>query len=337
MLHLIAKSGLAAWYHADEFSIYGNGQAISVWHDISGNNRNLEATDANYLNQPIYSQGTANGKDTVYWYYPPNNCPLLWTGNLTVRHAFVVGKYAGNTFSNYNGLLTDATATPILVGSAPGTNYFFNFSYSTYGAFEYRKCNRFFAESNQIAPVANELAVVSVKYPPGFNLNGIQLGQDRADTSRRWFGGIAEVLLYDRVLNEAEVCRLNRYFAMKYQIWEQNAAGLNVFSFPANWGIPKDTARKILSSVAEDGSQITRVKRAAKKTFEPEYRRRRAAEYDAARAFWLEHHPERSFIFRDFAFAPPRDTEVYFQPEMSLAEVSNGYNFIDYSLKLREK
>ncbi len=41
--------------------------------------------------------------------------------------------------------------------------------------------------------------------------------------------------------------------------------------------------------------------------------------------------------FRKSPFSLACDTEVYFQPDMILPEVLQGYNFIDYSLKLCEK
>ena len=113
------------------------------------------------------------------------------------------------------GLLSDAGSNIVLVGNA-GETKFFNNNFSVLGKFEYRKNNHLYAENNQVAPVGNTLGLVSVKFPSGFPMNAIQLGQDRNDASRRWYGAISAFIVFDRSLPDSDAFDLAEHFMMKY-------------------------------------------------------------------------------------------------------------------------
>lgn len=317
---MIPRNGLQLWLDQSQEPVLANGQEVQIWRDLSGNRRTLVGTSP----YPIYQANFVNNQPSVYFNSSIN--PLKNTANFEVLCGFVVARYDSPSFNNYDGLITDLTTNGILVGNVDDTR-FFNFGHDL---FEFRSNDIIYPQSNQIAPMVN-WKVMFFRFWRGIQLDGIQIGQDRMFTDRRWLGSIAEVLLYDRQFCETEIRSISQELAFKYGL------GLaDVFPYQADYQSDIGTGRKILSSTAESGEVTARIKDRAKKSFGLNFVSRRQAEYETTDAYWQNHYPLDNFIYRDYDLIPPRDFNVRFRLNEQVTRKVRAVNSIDYSLAMDE-
>lgn len=309
--YLVPTSGLLAW-HKYEAGVSGH----HIIYDYSGNSRTIQCSIGN---EPVLTTNVINGRPA--WYFNGSRDPLVYTGALTPKHIFVLAAYADATFpvsggaGEYAGLLSgkDTANNAILIGD-PTTTKFYDAGYGS--THEYRKRDVLLTNANMQAGMSNSFAIYEVRYPTGWALDGIQVGKDRTFANRKWKGYFVEQMMFDRILSDAEIFDVYEYFAIMFQVWKQDAAGLNVFPFNPNWARPLTTGKRVLSSVSVSGAFKGRSKGTRKIGIEPTFETRTPEEYDTAVDFWDDHHPGTSFIYRDGAFSPPRDTEMRFTSDM---------------------
>ena len=158
------------------------------------------------------------------WYFNGTRDPLTYSGDVTIKHAFILASNEDATFATYQGLLTGETSGDVLVGDN-GTTKFFDLGLGV----TYTNEGIAYDEDDQQAPMSGTFRLLEVSLSAGFGLDGIQVGQQKADTSRRWQGHFIEMVLFDRVLTTAEVRRVRLYFNVKFGEW---ARGLR-FEFPS--------------------------------------------------------------------------------------------------------
>jgi len=332
---LIPRSGLLAWHAADAITSVAHGGIVTIMPDKSGNGRDVEC-DASY---PTLSTNYINGKPAVI--FSGANDPLSTTTSILVKHAFVVAAYSDAAFpavggaNEYAGLLSGVSAgnLGLLVGN-PSSTRFYDFDWESMGTYTYRRRDVAFAENNLQAAFNNAISIFEISLSGGWGLNGIQFGRDRVATTRKWKGPFCESLLYSEIKTGSDRLDIYEYLAMKYLLWKRVASGLDVWPFQPNWGRPLATAKRILSSTAVSGAYKSRTKSTAKKAFEPQFESRWPEEYDAAHAFWNAKYPGTSFIYRDYAFSPERDTTVRFASD--LPQQANDYRDINYSFQAVE-
>lgn len=294
------------WHEAgDAYIEEGTGTLIVP--DRSGVGRHLSA---GISFQPSVSQNSINARPAISWSGSQN--PLSFTGALLVKHLFIIASHTDATFSaNHAGLIGPLTgALGILSGNASDTK-FYNMGWGA--NYTYRRRDVVFAESNQQATMSGAFSIYEVRHLTGFSMDGILVGRDRDFANRKWKGKVAESLGYNRILTDGEVTDIYEAFALKYLLWRQVASSfLNVWPFPADWGRPLPSDKPILASTAVSGAHKERVKSSAKLAVAPQFEGRDAEEYDAARVFWNEHYGVKNFIYRDYAFATPRDYTMRF-------------------------
>jgi len=290
-MNVVPLAALEAWNALDTAT--GGGEVG----DFSGKQRVLTAG----ANPPQLEQNRINGYPGIYFDGTKN--PLTYSGNLTLRHIFIVASFADATFPNYAGLLSDLSGLGILVGN-PLEARFFNINYSALGSYSYRKNYVSFAESAQAAPVSGNAGIIEISYAPGFNMNGIQIGQDRADTTRRWKGHFYESLMYSSVKTAQERRRIYSYLAMKFHLWRQAASGLYMFPFPNNYKTPGQTFTTNLESTSISGAYKGRSKSGLMRSFDVPFTVRQQEEWDAAEAFWMQ--ARNSCVLDDCSFYPSR-------------------------------
>lgn len=177
---------------------------------------------------PVLTEDVVNGHPA--WYFDGASDPLVWNGSATIGHGFVFASQEDATFDGYQGLLSAPTIGDVLVGQT-GANKFFDLGLS---GFEYTRSGTLYDDSNQLAPVSGNFALMEVSSTVGIGMNGIQVGQQRDFVDRRWKGHFAEMILFDRVLTAVELRRVRLYFNIKFGEW---ARGLP-FYFPSAEIVP---------------------------------------------------------------------------------------------------
>lgn len=324
---LIARDGMLAW-HFPEPSAAANGSSVSSVTDFSGNNRALTATGA----YPVLSKRILNSNDGIY--FDGTRSPLKYTGSLFARHIFIIASFEPAVFTGNEGLLSDTATFPLLVGAGAGSGLFYNLGYETSApGYIYRIQNVPLAESAQQAPVQARIAMIELLFPSGIGLDGLQIGQDRGLTGRKWKGLYFESIVYDKTLDDFARQGIYNYAAAKYTLWQQNESGLFVFPFAANHSRGLSVERTFFQSKSYSGASVNLLRSEPKAAYAPAYNWRRESEYLAAKTFHAEHYGIKDFIFRDYKFSTPLDTQVEFTSELS--ESGNESRFYNYSFSAR--
>lgn len=321
-LGVVPRSGLIAWngYKAGE-------STNAIISDLSGNGRDLDATGAD---PPALQMDVINGQPA--WYFNGTDDALLWSGNITTKHLFVLAAFEDAAFADYQGLYSneDQNSGDILVSNPTGTNLF-DFSGSL--TYSYRKNDVLLANNAQAAPMGGQFGLIEVSSATGWAANGIQIG-DQQSLGRKFKGWYAESIAYSTVLSDVQRQMVYEYFAMKFYMWRKVASGLDVWPFQANWAYPFPTDKAVIASRSINGAFKAREKRPAKDAWELSFAGRSPEEVDAAKAFWDAKHPGTSFIYRDDAYSPSRDSEVLFASGIS--RQVNGFRDIDYDLTIEQ-
>jgi hypothetical protein len=318
----VPRLGLQAWNAADQAT---SGQIVP---DLSGNGRTLDAGSAN---PPSLQVNQLNSYPAIYFNGSTHE-PLKYVGSLNVKHVFIVGSYELSAFATFAGLIGGISTVDILVGFS-GLTQWFDFS-STYGSYDYRLADVPYAPSAALAPMSGQHSVMEYSNPAGLVMSGLQIGQQKTFTDRRWRGWYFESLVYNRVLSEEERRQIYEYLASKYRLWTRTASGLDVFPFQPDWPQRTTIDRTVLSSITAGGQRIARSKSSPAIGITADFSARLNAEADAAIAFWATHYPQTPFIYRDFTTSPPKDLKVQFTGGIRYDAAS--HNAVSYSIDLAE-
>lgn len=215
--------GLALWLDASNpgslFSDSGcsvpasDNDNVGCFKDKSGAGNNLIEANSGY--QPIRNDSQVNGHPAVT--FDGSDDRLTVNNPIVMGTVFIVANYtAGSTFVSYPGLITRATAIDgntdyILVGAVSNTNFY---GIMIPGGVEL-SINRL--GTYNFAPLADhKITMVKLNALPTWG--DLMLGNDRNFGGRFWQGDIAEVIIYDRVLDSAETAAIEDYLAEKYNI-----------------------------------------------------------------------------------------------------------------------
>jgi chitodextrinase len=167
------------------------------------------------------------------------------------------------------------------------------------------------------APVTvSTFVIIYFRFWKPITVEGVQIGQDRDFTDRKFNGEVALLALYARRFCESEIGNNIKSIANSYQI-----ALPDVFPYQGS----KADARTIGKRILSDGQDepVTRVKRGARTMFDLAFTGRHQNERLAAAAFWDEFYPSKRFIYRDYENIPPADTIVRL-PENSQFQWNGG-------------
>lgn len=319
----VARNDLIAWHPADTAA---SGAAVT---DASGNGKNLACASS----APALQPNVRAGRPGIY--FDGTNNPLIYThpsGTFGVKHIFIVAKFDGATFTDFQGLISDLNSVALLLGNGTGTSKFFDLGFGS--PYSYRKNDLTYAENNQLSPM-NAFAIMEIQSTAGWSLNGIQIGQDRAFTARKWKGWFLESLLYSSIQNEFVRTRLYQYFAMKWQIWQVNTDGLNIFPFPSNKVRSLERTREAYLSEPYSGDPKALLRGNFKRAFECPFAVREESEFIAAETFHEQHFPTTKFVIRDWRYYPPKDFVCRFTSP--IAEQGSDVSFrFNYSFNVLE-
>lgn len=190
-----------AWYQYQP-----GGSAGHVIYDSSGNERTLEGNESS---SPVLATNILGGHPA--WYFDGAVDPLVYTGSVTLKHVFILASNEDATFDGFQGLLTGPTTGDVLVGD-DGTTKFFDLGISNL----YSNAGTSYDEDNQQAPMSGTFRLLEVKNSGGITLDGIQIGQQRALTARKWQGHFVEMIGFERVLSLEEIRQVRLYFNIKF-------------------------------------------------------------------------------------------------------------------------
>jgi chitodextrinase len=283
------QRGLQAHYEANELP-GADGSAVTTFTDLSVYERHLTASTA----KPLIKANAINSKKSVIWDGSKN--PLVYTGSFRLSCGFMVVKIDGNFDNTYEGVLSSPATYGILTGIG-GTALWYDFLYDFY---EYRLNDRIYPKTAAPAPISS-FGIIFFRFWRPITVDGIQIGQDRGFTDRKFDGEVALLALYDRRMCEGEIRNNIQSIAASYQI-----ALPDVFPYQGTKSDPRAVGKRVLSDGQDE--PVTRVKRGGRTLFDLSFAERQQTERKAAAAFWDDRFPEKRFIYRDYENIPPEDT-----------------------------
>ncbi|HDS83948.1 MAG TPA: hypothetical protein ENN97_01945, partial [Phycisphaerales bacterium] len=205
--------GLLFHAAADNLAGYNQADPVSMWPDLSGNDNHAFQNDSGH--RPVYISNALNGKpvlrfDGVNDYFSLPELPEVGT-------VFVVLREDPNATHNWRPFISHA-----LPGNEPanwhrGENRtFWSQQWGQPVVYEGQTKVNGVIVNGLTTPIPTSYALVSQinLAPVPANL----IGRDRSFSDRVWHGDIAEILLYNRALNEQEENAVGWYLAHKYNL-----------------------------------------------------------------------------------------------------------------------
>ncbi|MEO8650515.1 MAG: hypothetical protein ABI539_15235 [Acidobacteriota bacterium] len=320
---IIPRADLIAWHH----HVPGE-SANNIAYDYSGADRYIFCTAG--AGAPVIQANLLNGQSG--WYFDGTKDPLARSVSVTPKHIFILAAANEATFATYRGLLSGVTTGDILVGDS-GTNKFYNL----YGgsSMVYKKSGVQHDLNAMLAPMSGNFELIEVSWVDGFPSNGIQVGQQKGDTSRKFKGWWIDQQLYSTVQGELPVERIYRYYAMRYQVWQKSTSGLYVFPFAANRTRSEERDREHYLSEPYDGDPKALVRGGFEGRYSLPFMLREQEEFIAAKAFFDQHYPLGKFVFRDYRYYPYKEITGRFASPFREQGSDVTYRF-NYSFDIAE-
>ena len=199
-------ANLALWLKADAITGLADGATVNTWNDSSTNARNATRTTG----APIYKTNVLNGKPVVR--FPTDGASSFNFQQMSdIRTVFWVVKETATT--NPHFLLGDDDKFHFhRGGNGPiwsSTNASANIRNGT---------TRLMGNSVNGTTTALGTGYRLVSVVTTGNAEASRLSSDRTQSGRSWDGDVAEVIIYNRALTEAEESSVGNYLAEKYAL-----------------------------------------------------------------------------------------------------------------------
>lgn len=311
--------------HLDGFS---NAQATYM-PDHSGKGRHLLSYNGG---EPVNYNNQIAGRSVISW--NGSNNALRNSSVITVQCGFLVLSITESTFSDYARILTDLGGKNILIGDQGSTN-FYNLFYpgSIFELFEFRSNDRIYPQSAQPAPM-NTYRIIFFRFWKPITMNGINVGQEPANGTRRARMNLALLALYSAdnpYTCESDLRAAMRALAAAYGLTIQ----ANVYPYQAD---KSDSSETIAQSVniydPPEGNRIAEVLGNPKRVLDLKFSFRRQDEVKAMKTFHSNYYPDVPCIYRNDKMLPPEDVEGYID---SLYELGGAGNNLNYGFRFKEK
>lgn len=318
---LTTRQGLEAYYQADTLAL-ANNAAVENFADLSGKGRHLTAKTSDY---PLFK--TAGN---YIQFNGSTNSALANNALFPVTCGFMVAKYDDPLFpvapDGFKGLLSDLTSLDIFVGNA-NTNKFFDFGWELH---EFRFDERIYPDSDAPAPMQN-WRLLFFRFWKGMMMEGVQIGQQRSLSARKWKGGVKFLALYSQNFTEEEIRKNAESLANHYAI---TLADVFPYQPDAN-GVDENGSQTVNFYDPPEGDRISETISEAKRILEMTFSGADQSEVKELKSFFKSHYEQAlPFITRDYRFTPPEDIEGYFNSQYNL---TGSYPEWKYSFKFREK
>lgn len=297
----------------------GDGTSVLSLTDYSGNSRDLEGSPT----QPTFRTNVINGKDVVR--FTGTDEPLSNAANFTIKCGWIVMKFDASTFSDYQGVLSGLASADILTSNNSGIN-FFDFLIDFY---EFRSTDKIYPKTGAPAPMA-AFKLIFFRFWKNLSLDGVQLGQQRNLTARKFDGDIALVALYSKNFCEQEIRTHTDAIAANFGLTMED-----VYPYQADKSSNEQSEQRVNFYDPPEGNRISEVITDPKRVFELKFTSRRRAEKDAMKEFHAAHYAAANqCIYRNYNTIPPEDIEGYIDSEYELAGALNNYA---YGFRFKEK
>lgn len=202
-------AGLQLWLKADAITGMTPGAPVATWPDASGKNR--PATQATPERRPKYQAGARNGLPSLVF----DGIDDVMDGlSATWRTVFAVVK-ASITPTAHMSLWGDSR--PLIDMSIRRLGFGPNYSHENPNDFAQPSgCRIDGAPTNQVAN--GTWHILSCESPVARVFPYRVAGTGGYTPGRTWAGEIAELIVYDSLLSEADRARVERYLSFKYAI-----------------------------------------------------------------------------------------------------------------------
>jgi len=207
--------GLLAWWDASSLLLV-DGEAVTLLPDLSGLGHDLVSNPAvQDGSAPVFKVGGLNGYGVLHY---DHTSVLVTETEADYRHFFVVAKYDGATFVDYDGLLSGSSIHLLIGEGLQSTLYLM-----PVGTI-YHKDGILHPGLNLLPGPMEHWASMSISNAAGWGIMGpFRLGIDRtygtaSGYNRYWQGDVAEVIAYDRELNDSERVEVEAYLRQKWAI-----------------------------------------------------------------------------------------------------------------------
>lgn len=316
---LVSKTGLEIYCQADTLGL-SNDDPVTSFTDLSGKGRHLEPVS----NAPLFKTS-----DDFIQFDGSTTNPLKSDGAFSITCGFIIAKYDDATFPNdadgYKGLLTGTLNELILAGEANATRWF-DFVEEFY---EFRCEDRIYPNSNAPAPMA-AWKLIFFRFWRPITVQGIQIGQDRMNTARKWKGGVKLLALYSTNKCEAEIRSDVESLADYYEF-----TLADVYPYQADRSSTESPEQSVNFYDPPEGDRISEVIGNSARVFELKFSSRRKAEIQAMKIFHSSHYPGAvPCILRNYSLIPPEDIEGYIDSQYELQGSVNNYQ---YGFRFKEK
>jgi hypothetical protein len=203
------------WYDfADEATVTTSGTELTQITDKGSRNWTLTKTTTG----PQYVTGI-NSKKCADWGSSTHSNRLRNTSSTStdVAEMYIVLDAAfDSTFPDYNGL-AGGTADPVNLTGSPSAAAFAGFSSWSRAFVNGSTTNTF----NSVLPAINSASLLRIKKADDTAVElttGFQIGMDRNNADRGWFGLIGEVVCFSSVLGSTDRDAVQSFLAAKWSI-----------------------------------------------------------------------------------------------------------------------
>ncbi len=210
-------SGVVLWLKASEGLTFQTGtKNVSRWQDVSGCGF-TDLSNSNTSNQPLYVEDALNHWPVIQ--FDGSNDVLTRSGaNLNVQTIFIVTRLDSNNTTQFGTLLSNGNDQLNIRKEWASREY------RILGADVNDFINNAPADSNfwvngtltGINP--NGWHVVSAKSENTKNYQDLWIGNASSNFSRFWQGGVAELIMFNADLSDADRIKIEKYLGEKYQI-----------------------------------------------------------------------------------------------------------------------
>ena len=227
--YLITPLNPLAYYPMTDLLDYPNDSNASVLEDKSGNAFNLAVLGTS----GVIKHAALNNRPGLL-FNEEDPLQFEFDAPVGVKHLFIVAMADGANFDAYRGLISGMTSNSLLLGDS-GQTKFFNLGFS---GFNYYKSGTSYIQTNQQAPF-NAFELIEMSVSGGVSLDGVRLGQDKADIDRRWKGYALTPILFTDVLTLNQRRRVNLYYDLKYSFWKKFGVQQYEMYFPSPAILPE--------------------------------------------------------------------------------------------------
>ena len=201
-------SSLEWWLKADAITGLANGQVVGSWNDQSGNGRNVTG------NGQVWQITVQNNLPAIL--FSAGQTPFRSLTSMTAGTVYVVAQYDPPTFTNYQGVFNAN-------GADDGSDIYFTGNAGGGGQTWWPQTQldgRYVDGSLQgvTIPSFNKYNILSGTDSTPTSFSDWTIGRDRNIVGREWQGHVSEVIVHDRVINQAERIILDNHMSAKYNI-----------------------------------------------------------------------------------------------------------------------